>query len=78
MAHGLVTPTEATWLSTLKSRKMAVNSARRFGGRRAAWSVRRFTMAVVELAYVRDRIDRGRAVSAQPLEPVGHQSRRQR
>ena len=59
MAHGLVTPTEATWLSALKSRKMAVNSARRFGGRRAAWSVKRFTMAVVELAYVRDRIDRG-------------------
>ena len=59
MAHGLVTPTEATWLSSLKSRKMAVNSARRVGGRRAAWSVKRFTMAVVELAYVRDRIDRG-------------------
>ncbi len=59
MAHGLVTPTEATWLGSLKSRRMAVNSAHRFGGRRAAWSVKRFTMAVVELAYVRDRIDRG-------------------
>jgi RsiW-degrading membrane proteinase PrsW (M82 family) len=59
VAHGLVTPPEATWLGSLKSRRMAVNSARRAGGRRAAWSVKRFTMAVVELAYVRDRIDRG-------------------
>ncbi|MFY9334924.1 MAG: PrsW family intramembrane metalloprotease [Mycobacterium sp.] len=59
VAHGLVTPPEATWLGSLQSRKTAVASARRFGGRRAAWSVKRFTMAVVELAYVRDRIDRG-------------------
>jgi len=59
VAYGLVTPPEATWLGSLQSRKTAVASARRFGGRRAAWSVKRFTMAVVELAYVRDRIDRG-------------------
>lgn len=59
VAHGLVTPPEATWLGSLKTRRMAVNSARRAGGRRAGWSVKRFTMAVVELAYVRDRIDRG-------------------
>jgi protease PrsW len=59
VAHGLVTPPEATWLGSLKSRKIAVANAHRFGGRRAAWSVKRFTMAVVELAYVRDRIDRG-------------------
>jgi hypothetical protein len=59
VAHGLVTPPEASWLGSLKSRRMAVNSARRAGGRRAGWSVKRFTMAVVELAYVRDRIDRG-------------------
>jgi len=59
VAHGLVTPPEATWLGSLQSRKTAVSNARRFGGRRAAWSVKRFTMAVVELAYVRDRIDRG-------------------
>ena len=59
VAHGLVTPPEATWLGSLQSRKIAVANARRFGGRRAAWSVKRFTMAVVELAYVRDRIDRG-------------------
>ncbi len=59
VAHGLVTPPEATWLGSLKSRKIAAANAHRFGGRRAAWSVKRFTMAVVELAYVRDRIDRG-------------------
>ena len=59
VAHGLVTPPEATWLGSLQSRKTAVSNARRFGGRRAAWSVKRFTMAVVELAYVSDRIDRG-------------------
>ncbi len=59
VAHQLVTPAEATWLGSLRHRKMAVGAAQRHGGRRAASSVKRFAIQVVELAYVRDRIDRG-------------------
>lgn len=56
---GLVTPVEAGWLSAIQTRKQAVAFASRTGGRRAGSAVRRFVQAVVELAYARDRIDRG-------------------
>jgi RsiW-degrading membrane proteinase PrsW (M82 family) len=59
IAAGLLTPTEAHWVGSLAARKAAVRQARAFGGRKAASSVRRFINQVVELAYVRDRIDRG-------------------
>jgi len=59
VATGMLTPVEATWLGSLKSRKMAVDTALRFGGRPAGSAVKRFALQVVELAYVRDRIDRG-------------------
>lgn len=59
IAAGLLTPVEAGWLSSLKSRKAAVAMANRYGGRSAATAVKRFLNQVVELAYVRDRIDRG-------------------
>lgn len=59
VAGGLVAPGEANWLASIPSRKLAVRTARHYGGRRAAEAVRRFTQQVVELAYVRDRIDRG-------------------
>ncbi len=56
---GLVTPAEAGWLGALGTRKMAVRSAIRDGGRPAGSAVKRLVQQVVELAYVRDRIDRG-------------------
>ncbi len=59
VANGLVTPVEAGWLGTIHTRKQAVAVARRTGGRRAGVAVKRFVQAVVELAYARDRIDRG-------------------
>jgi len=59
VAERLLTPVEATWLHSLKSRKAAVQIAHRYGGRPAASAVKLFVMQVVELAYVRDRIDRG-------------------
>ncbi len=59
VSAGLLTPTEAGWACSLKARKAAVRSAGQFGGRQAASSVKRFVVKVVELAYVRDRIDRG-------------------
>lgn len=59
VASGLVTPVEAGWLAAIQTRKQAVAVATRTGGRRAGMAVKRFVQAVVELAYARDRIDRG-------------------
>ncbi len=59
ISAGLLTPVEASWVAALPARKAAVRSARQFGGRAAASSVKRFITQVVELGYVRDRIDRG-------------------
>jgi protease PrsW len=59
IAAGLVTPNEATWLGSLRSRKLAVGEATRHGGRQAGKAVKNFAAQVVELAFVRERIDRG-------------------
>jgi protease PrsW len=59
VAAGLVTPNEATWLGSIRSRKAAVGQATRLGGRPAGKSVKTFAASVVELAFVRDRLDRG-------------------
>jgi RsiW-degrading membrane proteinase PrsW (M82 family) len=59
VAAGLVAPNEATWLGSLRNRKAAIGAAKQFGGKPAAKSVKNFAAQVVELAYVRDRIDRG-------------------
>jgi RsiW-degrading membrane proteinase PrsW (M82 family) len=59
VAAGLVTPQEATWLGSIRSRKAVIAEASRQGGRQAGKAVRDFAAQVVELAFVRDRIDRG-------------------
>jgi protease PrsW len=59
VAASLVTANEATWLGSLRSRKLAINEATRVGGRPAGKTVKKFAAQVVELAFVRDRIDRG-------------------
>ena len=59
VAAGLVTPNEATWLGSMHNRKAAFNEATRFGGKPARKAVKNFASQVVELAFVRDRIDRG-------------------
>jgi hypothetical protein len=59
VAAGLVTPNEATWLGSIRNRKLAAGEATRAGGRPAGKAVRDFAAQVVELAFVRDRIDRG-------------------
>lgn len=56
---GLVTPNEASWLGSLRHRNLAIAQATRHGGRPAGKAVKRFAAQVVELAFVRDRIDRG-------------------
>ena len=59
VSAGLVTPNEATWLGSIRDRKLGVAEATRLGGRPAGRAVRKFAAQVVELAFVRDRIDRG-------------------
>ena len=59
VAAGLVTTNEATWLGSLRSRKLAIGEATRLGGKPAGKAVKEFAAHVVELAFVRDRIDRG-------------------
>jgi RsiW-degrading membrane proteinase PrsW (M82 family) len=56
---GLVTQNEATWLGSIPTRKLAIGEATRLGGKSAGKSVKDFAAQVVELAFVRDRIDRG-------------------
>ena len=59
VAAGLVTSNEATWLGSIRTRKSAIGEAARLGGKPARQGVKDFAAQVVELAYVRDRIDRG-------------------
>lgn len=59
VAAGLVTPSEATWLGSIHSRKLAIGAVRDSAGKDAAKAAKRFAAAVVELAFVKDRIDRG-------------------
>ena len=59
VATGLLTPADVSWLGSMRTRKSVVQAALRFGGRTAGSTVKKFALQVVELAYVRDRIDRG-------------------
>jgi RsiW-degrading membrane proteinase PrsW (M82 family) len=59
VATGLLTPADMSWLGSMRTRKSVVQAALRFGGRTAGSTVKKFALQVVELAYVRDRIDRG-------------------
>ena len=71
----MITPAEAGWLGTIRTRKQVVAAATGFGGRQAARGVKTFAIQVVELAFVRDRIDRGfgdaRVLALQQLEVDG-------
>lgn len=75
VAAGLVTPAEAGWLGTMRTRKEAVAAATRSGGRTGGRGVKKFAIQVVELAFVRDRIERGfvdaRVLALQQLEVDG-------
>lgn len=59
VAAQLVTDNEATWLGSIKTRKLAIAEVTRAAGKPAAKPVKDFAAQVVELAFVRDRIDRG-------------------
>jgi RsiW-degrading membrane proteinase PrsW (M82 family) len=59
VAAGLVTPNEATWLGSIRNRRLAIDEVTRYAGKPAAKGVKDFALQVVELAFVKDRIDRG-------------------
>jgi RsiW-degrading membrane proteinase PrsW (M82 family) len=59
VAANLITANEATWLGSIKARKLAFAEVTRHSGKSAAKGVKDFAAQVVELAFVRDRIDRG-------------------
>ena len=59
VAANLVTANEATWLGAIRTRKAAIAEVTRLAGEPAATPVKNFAAQVVELAFVRDRIDRG-------------------
>lgn len=59
VAAGVPTPDEAAWLGSLRTRNLAIAEARRFGGKQAGDSLKKFAHQVVELAFARDRVDRG-------------------
>jgi protease PrsW len=59
VAARLVTANEATWLGSIKTRKLAVAEVTRHSGKPAGKAVKNFATQVVELAFVKDRIDRG-------------------
>ena len=59
VAANLITPNEASWLGSIQHRKLAIGEASRHAGKAAGKSVKAFATQVVELAFVRDRIDRG-------------------
>jgi RsiW-degrading membrane proteinase PrsW (M82 family) len=59
VAAGVVTANEATWLGSIRNRKLAIGEATQHGGRAAGKSVKKFAAQAVELAFERDRIDRG-------------------
>jgi RsiW-degrading membrane proteinase PrsW (M82 family) len=60
MAEGLLMPEEAGWLTSLGTRRARLQSVRSVAGPAAAKQARHFTDVVTELAFVRDRIDKGR------------------
>ncbi len=59
VAAGLITSNEATWLGSIRDRKQAIGATSHFAGKPAGKAVKTFADQVVELAFVRDRIDRG-------------------
>lgn len=59
VAAGLITANEASWLGSIRTRKLAVAEVTRHSGKDAGKAVKGFATQVVELAFVRDRIDRG-------------------
>jgi RsiW-degrading membrane proteinase PrsW (M82 family) len=57
--YGWLTPTEAGWLSTIAARRVWLRSVAARAGKDGAKALRRFQIAATELAFLRDRVQRG-------------------
>jgi hypothetical protein len=54
-----ITPAEAGWLASLAARQLWLRSVRRRSGTAGARALRTFQQAATELAFLRDRVQRG-------------------
>jgi RsiW-degrading membrane proteinase PrsW (M82 family) len=54
-----ITPAEAGWLASLAARRRWLRSVRQRSGRAGAQALRTFQQAATELAFLRDRVERG-------------------
>jgi RsiW-degrading membrane proteinase PrsW (M82 family) len=59
--YGWITPAEAGWLADIAARRAWVKAVRRRQGKAAAKALRDFQVAATELAFLRDRVERGLA-----------------
>jgi RsiW-degrading membrane proteinase PrsW (M82 family) len=57
--YGWISPTEAGWLGSIAARRLWVRSVRRSSGPAGARALRAFQQAATELAFLRDRVERG-------------------
>ena len=57
--YRLVTPAEAGWLESIAARRAWLRSVTTRSGKEAAQALRNFQSAVTELAFLRDRVQRG-------------------
>ena len=57
--YGWITPAEAGWLSRIATRRAWLKNVKRRQGRAAAHALRGFQVAATELAFLRDRVERG-------------------
>ena len=57
--YRLVTPAEAGWLESIAARRAWLRSVTARSGKEAAQALRNFQSAVTELAFLRDRVQRG-------------------
>jgi RsiW-degrading membrane proteinase PrsW (M82 family) len=57
--YGWLTPAEAGWLASMASRRAWLREVSRRQGKEAAKALRNFQVAATELAFLRDRVERG-------------------
>jgi RsiW-degrading membrane proteinase PrsW (M82 family) len=57
--YGWITPAEAGWLSRIATRRAWLRTVKKRQGKAAARALRGFQVAATELAFLRDRVERG-------------------
>jgi RsiW-degrading membrane proteinase PrsW (M82 family) len=57
--YGWISPAEAGWLARIATRRAWLNAVKKRQGKQAARALRGFQVAATELAFLRDRVERG-------------------